>query len=63
MASSCTRVDSHWTLGNTSLRELSGRLPREMMVSLSMEMLKKHLQVVLWDMVYWEILVMGGWWD
>ena len=38
-------------------------LPRELIESLSLEVLKKQLDVALSDMVYWEILAMGGWLD
>ena len=36
---------------------------REVVESLTLELLKKHLDAVLRDMAYWEILVIGGWLD
>ena len=35
-------------------------LPREVVESLSLEMFKKHLEIVPQDMVWWEILLIGG---
>ena len=54
MASSCTRGDSGWMLGNTSPREWSGtrnRLPREVVASLFLEIFENSVDVAWRDMV------------
>jgi len=39
------------------------RLPREVVEAPSMEVFRKRSDVVIWDVVQWEILVVGGWLD
>ena len=38
------------------------RMPRELVELLSLDMFKESVEVVFWDMVWWEILVVGGSW-
>ena len=54
-----TRGVSGWTLGKISSH--CDGLPRERPQSAFLDVFRKRLDVLLRDMVQWEIVVVGGW--
>jgi len=68
MASSCARGRPGWILRKTYfqkervIRHWNG-VPRKLVETLSLEVFKNHIDIVLRNVVYWATLVVNGWLD
>lgn len=62
MESSCARGGSGWVLGRISSQKSDcwHRLPRELVESPSLELLKQRTDVAFRGVLWWVLLVVGG---